>query len=65
MSDQPSFAGYTLADLEKLCMERAAVQKDLDVESRYLRAATAALPFLLARMRQLERRPRRAGRQAT
>ena len=61
MSD-PSFAGYTLAELEKLCMDRAGIRAGTvpdphgDTIGAYHRAATAALPFLVARMKVLERR---------
>lgn len=62
MSDAPTFAGYTLNELEALSIERAAKRDNADVQDRYRRAAVAALPFLIARLRQLERRPRRSER---
>jgi len=58
MMQEPSFAGYTLAELESLCLDRAIKRDDSEVMDRYQRAAIAALPFLLARLRQNEKRRR-------
>lgn len=55
MTPERSYAGYTLHDLEEICMAKASAPMNGDELVRYRNAAMATLPFLVARIHQLER----------